>query len=66
MTDVRRERRAARRRTLALLTQRRLEVLWTLPHQTRRQSGVSASTRGASEPLAHASITTTGRMPTDS
>jgi hypothetical protein len=67
MTNLRRERKAARRRTLRLLTERRLaHVLWTPPHQTRRQSGVSESTTSTGERLAHASISSTGRMPTDS
>ena len=69
VTDVRREQRAARRRTLRVLTDRRLAtLLWTLPHQARRQSGVSESTTSTAvaPPLAHASISSTGRMPTDS
>ena len=70
MTDVRREQRAARRRTLRLLTERRLaKIGWTLPHRTRRTSGTSASTlpgQPARSPLAQASISSTARIPTDS
>jgi hypothetical protein len=70
VTDVRREQRAARRRTLRLLAERRLaKIKWTHPHQTRRTGGASASTvRGqpARSPLAQASISSTARIPTDS
>ena len=53
MTDVRRERRAARRRTLQLLVQRRLAVMRSAQPPER-------------VPLVHASISSTLRMPTDS
>ena len=71
MIDVRREQRAIRRRILQVLIQRRLTTTeWTLPHQTRRQSGVSAHTGSSGQParapLAQASISSTGRIPTDS
>ncbi len=62
--DVRREQRAARRRSLQVLVQRRLERVWVPSSEGRRQAGDAApATRS---PLAKASISSTGRMPTDS
>lgn len=66
-SNLRREQRAARRRTLRVLTERRLSrTLWTLPHQTRRQDGASEPTSSTGTVLAQASISRIGRMPTDS
>ena len=54
MTDVRREERAARRRTLRLLTEGRIaKIGWMLGQPAR-------------SPLAQASISSTARIPTDS
>jgi hypothetical protein len=65
--NLRREQRAARRRTLRVLTERRLtRLLWTPAQQNRRQGGASESTSGTGTVLAQASISRIGRMPTDS
>jgi hypothetical protein len=66
-SNLRREQQAARRRTLRVLTERRLSrLLWTPAQQTRRQSGVAESTSETETRLAQASISRIGRMPTDS
>jgi hypothetical protein len=59
--DLRREQRAARRRTLRLLAERRVATALTRPS---RPQPVAASTELV--PLANASISSTGRIPTDS
>ena len=63
--DLRREQRAARRRSLQVLVQRRLERVWAPACSGRRQAGAAGSP-AARSPLANASISSTGRMPTDS
>ena len=59
--DLRREQRAARRRTVRLLAERRLASALARPS---RPQASAASTELV--PLAYASISSTGRIPTDS